>query len=85
MKDINDVRQYFDDIVSGVRRPFSLVDNAAAFACLQPYDQILKACGLICDTPYESLKTALTTSPADASKIQLYKDVQRILKIPFDT
>ncbi|UXC20016.1 hypothetical protein [Comamonas squillarum] len=79
MKTVDDVRQYFRSIVSGTRRPFSLVDNRAAFDCLKSRETELLRWAAVLSIEYDDLREMLTANVVEAAKIEHYESMCDLL------
>lgn len=79
MNTIDDVRLYFGSIVSGARRPFSLVNNQSAFDCLRAREDELMVWAGVLSIDYNSIRKKLTSSAADAARIELYVSMSDLL------
>lgn len=79
MNSVQDVREYLDAVISGRRRPFSLVDNVLAFACLVDIERLIRANSRLHEIDYDHLKLMLTEKPAASVDLDLYRQMQQIL------
>lgn len=79
MNTIQQVRDYFDAVIEGRRRPFSLVDNCFAFSILERDKKTLQTFALIESNSFDDLERRLTTIARDAADIELYRSMKMLL------